>query len=61
MSGFCAALLGGFDSVTVAATLRLLGLGMLGILATAVLFMLLTVVLRRAFPPAREPGDTGRS
>ncbi len=42
------------SSGVVVESLRVLGLGMAGILATSVLFMLLTVVLRRAFPPASE-------
>lgn len=50
-----------FDQGTVLASLRVLGLGMAGILATSALFMLLTVALRRAFPPPREPEELGRS
>ncbi len=49
------------DSGTVLASLRVLVLGMVGILATSALFMLLTVALRRAFPPSREQAEPGRS
>ncbi len=38
------------DLDVVNASLRVLGLGMAGILATTAVFILLTFVLRRAFP-----------
>ncbi len=47
---------------TVLASLRVLTLGMGGVLATSVLFILLTVLLRWAFPPPRqEEGGSRRS
>ena len=42
----------------VLAGLKVMGLGMAGILATTVLFMLLTYVLRRVFPPRPKAEET---
>ena len=42
----------------VLAGLKVMGLGMAGILVTTVLFMLLTYVLRRVFPPRPKPEET---
>ncbi len=47
----------GFDGEVVLQGLRILGWGMAGILVTTILFMLLTYLLRRAFPPKLEPDD----
>jgi hypothetical protein len=41
----------------VLAGFKVMGLGMAGILATTVLFMLLTYVLRRVFPQPPKPGE----
>jgi hypothetical protein len=48
----------GLNVDVVVAGLKVMGLGMAGILATTVLFMLLTYVLRRVFPPPPKPGET---
>lgn len=48
-----------FEIDEVLAGLRILGLGMAGIAVTTSLFILLTYLLRRAFPPKpeSEPGE----
>jgi hypothetical protein len=48
----------GLNVDVVLAGLKVMGLGMAGILATTALFMLLAYVLRRVFPPRPKPEET---